>query len=219
MSILVLNAGSSTLKFILFDRPALSERAAGVISWKAGPEKASVSFRIGGSDVKPPPAEITDYYGAVRQMLELLRPVPEMQQVQACGHRVVHGGVRFRQSVRIDAQVKQAIRELGELAPLHNPPALAGIEATEAALPGLPQVAVFDTAFFADQPRESYLYAVPYAWYTDWGIRRFGFHGISHQYCTGRAHEMIPGRPELRLIICHLGNGCSASALHGRRAL
>jgi acetate kinase len=121
--------------------------------------------------------------------------------------------------VRIDASVKDAIRDLCDLAPLHNPPALAGIEAAEKALPTLPQVAVFDTSFFAEQPPDSYLYAVPYAWYTDWGVRRFGFHGISHHYCTERTHELLPGRDELRLVICHLGNGCSASAVRGRQAL
>ncbi len=219
MSILVLNAGSSTLKFTLFEGQALDERAGGMISWQAGPARASVSFRVAGKEIATPPAAIADYHAAVTHMLDLLRPVPEMREVRACGHRVVHGGVRFRQSVRIDAAVKDAIRELCELAPLHNPPALAGIEAAEKALPGLPQVAVFDTSFFAEQPPESFLYAVPYAWYTDWGIRRFGFHGISHHYCTLRAHELLPGRPEMRLIICHLGNGCSASAVHGKQAL
>lgn len=219
MSILVLNAGSSTLKFSLFDGPALDERAGGVISWRADPAAANVSFRVAGKDVPTTPAAIADYHAAVAHLLELLRPVPEMRSVQACGHRVVHGGVRFRKSVRIDAAVKDALRELSDLAPLHNPPALAGIEAAEKALPGLPQIAAFDTAFFAAQPAESFLYAVPYDWYTNWGIRRFGFHGISHQYCTGRAHELLPGRPELKLIICHLGNGCSASAVRGRQAL
>jgi acetate kinase len=218
MGILVLNAGSSTLKFTLFEQAAFAERATGVISWQAGSQKASASFRVGGAEVPTPPADIADCQAAVAHMLALLRPLPEMQRVAACGHRVVHGGARFRQSVRIDAEVKTAIRELGELAPLHNPPALAGIEAAEAALPGLPQVAAFDTAFFAEQPPESYVYAVPYAWYTDWGIRRFGFHGISHHYCTLRAHELLPGRDDMRLVICHLGNGCSASAVRGRQA-
>jgi acetate kinase len=134
----------------------------------------------------------------------------------AVGHRVVHGGAVFHDSVRIDAKVKQTLAELSALAPLHNPPALAAIEAAERALPHVPQVAVFDTAFFAKLPPSAFVYPLPYEWYTDWGVRRFGFHGISHAYCASRAAEML-GRDlaSLRLIICHLGNGCSASAVRG----
>jgi acetate kinase len=219
MSILVLNAGSSTLKFTLFEQPGLGECAGGVISLAAAGQQASVSFQVGGKDQAPPACAIADFHAAVTRMVDLLRPVPQMQQVRACGHRVVHGGVRFRQSVPIDAEVKNAIRQLAELAPLHNPPALAGIEAVETALPGLAQVAAFDTAFFAEQPEVSYHYAVPHAWYEDWGVRRFGFHGISHHFCTTRVHELVPDRPELRIVSCHLGNGCSASAVHGRQAI
>ena len=132
------------------------------------------------------------------------------------GHRVVHGGVEFRDSVLIDGRVKVGIASLNKLAPLHNPPVLKAIEAVETLLPGVPQVAVFDTAFFAQLPPKAYLYALPYEFYERWGIRRFGFHGLSHAYCAERAAELL-GRPmsELRVISCHLGGGCSAAAVRG----
>src|SRR5262249_12889237 len=127
-----------------------------------------------------------------------------------------HGGAEFRGSVRIDAGVKAALQRLIELAPLHNPPALKAIEAAEAALPGVPQVAVFDTAFHATLPPAAFVYPVPYEWYTDWGVRRYGFHGVSFAYCAGRAAEMLGRDPaKLRLVVCHLGNGCSATAIRG----
>jgi acetate kinase len=132
------------------------------------------------------------------------------------GHRVVHGGAEFRQSVLINGQVKAGIARLNKVAPLHNPPALKAIEAVEALLPGVPQVAVFDTSFFAQLPPKAYLFALPYDYYERLGIRRFGFHGLSHGYCAGRAAELL-GRPlsGLRLISCHLGGGCSAAAVRG----
>ena len=140
--------------------------------------------------------------------------------IAAVGHRVVHGGAVFHSSVRIDAGVKKSLAELSELAPLHNPPALAAMEAAEAALPGVPQVAVFDTAFFARLPPQAFVYPLPYEWYTDWGIRRFGFHGISHAYCATRTAEMLGRDPaSLRIITCHLGNGCSATAIRGGNAI
>jgi acetate kinase len=135
----------------------------------------------------------------------------------AVGHRVVHGG-EFTSSVRIAPAVRSRISALAELAPLHNPPGLEVLAAAEAELPDVPHVAVFDTAFHASLPPAARTYAVPELWIRDWGIRRYGFHGLSHAYCTGRAAELL-ARPveELRLVICHLGHGCSAAAvLHGR---
>jgi acetate kinase len=151
-------------------------------------------------------------------VLRLVATVRPLAEIRACGHRVVHGGERFHQSVRIDFAVRQAIGALSELAPLHNPSALAAIEATTKALPGVPQFATFDTAFFAGQPPEQFLYPLPLSWYADWGIRRFGFHGISHHYCAGRAAELLR-RDDLRLVICHLGNGCSASAVRAGQGI
>jgi len=132
---------------------------------------------------------------------------------------VVHGG-EFTSSVRIAPEIRSRITALADLAPLHNPPSLETLTAAESELPGVPQVAVFDTAFHATLPPEARTYPVPESWTRDWGIRRYGFHGLSHAYCTGRAAEML-GRPvaDLRLVICHLGHGCSASAVRGGRCV
>jgi acetate kinase len=190
MSLLILNAGSSNLKLRLFDDAARVERVSHQIEWPADRgrtvEQIRRTLQEGNSSAEP---------------------------VRGVGHRVVHGGERFHESVRIDAEVKAAIARLAELAPLHNPAALEGIEIAEVAWPGVPQVAVFDTALFARLLPRAFLYPVPYEWYTRWGMRRFGFHGISHSYCADRAAELLKrDRAGLRLITCHLGNGCSATA-------
>ncbi len=182
--ILVLNAGSSSLKFGLFDA-ALAALAAGTIE------------------------EAGDPHAALAEVLARLPAAPTV-----VGQRVVHGGTRYAASVVVEGAVRAEIAALAELAPLHNPPALAAIDAVGAALPGVPQVAVFDTAYFAGLPPRRHVYPVPYAWYTDWGVRRFGFHGISHAYCAARAAELL-GAGDLRVVTCHLGNGCSATASRG----
>jgi acetate kinase len=218
MSIVVFNAGSSTLKFVLFGEDPWRELASGVVDWHSAAAQASIALTNADGTSQQQFAFINGYADAVDHALALLEEVASLAEVRACGHRVVHGGERFRQTVRIDAAVRRGIAALAELAPLHNPPALAAIEAATKALPGVPHAAVFDTAFFADQPPERFLYPVPLAWYADWGIRRFGFHGISHHYCTQRAAELL-GRDDARLVICHLGNGCSASAVAGAQSL
>jgi acetate kinase len=136
--------------------------------------------------------------------------------IEAVGHRIVHGGAEFRESVLIHREVKAGIGRLSDLAPLHNPPALAAIEAVEAALPGVPQAAVFDTTFYAGLAPKAYVYPLPYEWYSQWGVRRFGFHGISHAYCAARAAEILRrDQKDLRMVSCHLGGGCSATAIQG----
>lgn len=218
MSILVINAGSSSLKFALFDSDAVEERASGWVDWKADPQNATLTMRRPGAEPIKEQAAVPDYALAVSAALRLLGRAGLLdgpRAVTACGHRVVHGGLRFRSGVRLTPEVKAALAELSAVAPLHNPPALMAIDAAEAALPGVPQVAAFDTAFFADLPPRAYVYPLPYEWYSDWGIRRFGFHGISHAYCAERAAELLPAKSELRLVICHLGNGCSATAVCG----
>src|SRR5262245_54838041 len=185
MNVLVLNAGSSTLKFSLIESDREAVLGEGTVETSDG------------------------HTAAVKQVLAGLKAKPD-----AVGHRVVHGGSRYTRSVRIDDAVKAAIAELAELAPLHNPANLEGIRAAEAALPGVPQVAVFDTAFHATIPAAAHVYPLLYAWYAEKGIRRYGFHGLSHAYCTRRALQMLNRPAEgTRLIICHLGNGCSASAV------
>ncbi len=223
MSILVINAGSSSLKFGLFDAEARDALATGLIDWTGDPKNAELAIRPrDGAEVRSR-VDVAHHRAAVAQAvtrlaaLDIAREGPS-PDITLVGHRVVHGGARFRQSVRIDASVKAGIAELAELAPLHNPSALEAIEAAEQALPTATHVAVFDTAFFADLPPRAFVYPLPYAWYTDWGVRRFGFHGISHAYCAGRAAELL-GRPSGRVVICHLGNGCSATAVRDGKAV
>jgi acetate kinase len=188
--ILVFNAGSSSLKLGLFDSAGEEQLAERQISWDADEE-------IG-------------YEAALRDLLAEI----DLKEIAAVGHRVVHGGTRFTQAVRVNADVRDEIEALASLAPLHNRAALDGIEAVSQLLPGIPQVAAFDTAFHATLPPHAFLYALPYAWYERWGIRRFGFHGLSHAYCAGRAAELF-GRPleEMKIVTCHLGSGCSLAAI------
>lgn len=209
MSLLVLNAGSSSLKFSLFEHNTLAEIASGLIDWKSG--RATLTLKTDAGTAEKP-AAASDYATAVTLALESTAP---RGRIRAVGHRVVHGGTRFREPVLIDTHVKEEIDRLSELAPLHNPPALEVIEAAQRAVADVPQVAVFDTAFFASLPPRAHVYPLPYSWYTDWGVRRFGFHGISHAYCASRAAELLQN-PDPRLVICHLGNGCSATAVRGR---
>ncbi len=225
MSILVINAGSSSLKFGLFDAEAQQTLATGLIDWRADPQHAELVIQPSEGASVHSRESVKDHRTAVVHAVDKLAKLPgthgeAAKAITVVGHRVVHGGARFQQPVRVDAHVKAEIAKLAELAPLHNPAALGAIEAAESALPNVPHMAAFDTSFFATLEPRAYIYPVPYAWFTDWGIRRFGFHGISHSYCTGRAAELV-GRPasELRTIICHLGNGCSVSAVRAGKAV
>jgi acetate kinase len=220
MAILVLNAGSSSLKFGLFDGEAREELAAGLIDWRAHRKRPALSLETKGETCETHCA-IRDYAAAVRHALDALAQsgLPT-HEITAVGHRIVQGGKHFRSSVLIDGTVKKTIRRLIELAPLHNPPALETIEAAQKTLPDVPHVAVFDTAFYHDMPPSHYIYPLPYEWYSRWGMRRFGFHGISYAYCAPKAAEIL-GRDlkDLRMVACHLGNGCSATAIEGGVAL
>jgi acetate kinase len=234
VSILVINAGSSSLKFGLFDSAAALTLASGLVDWRGRQDMATLSLQVKDQAESRRQLTVSDFNNAAEHVLRALKDAgltgDDRETIAAVGHRVVHGGARFRESVRIDDTVKQGIRELAELAPLHNPPALAAINASEAALPSVPHIAIFDTSFFATLPPSAFIYPLPYAWYTDWGVRRFGFHGISHAYCAQRAAEMlaqrrtdcqsIPQPPSgSRLIVCHLGNGCSATAIRDGAAV
>lgn len=196
--------------------------ATGLIDWTADPRRAELVVRPRqGAEVRIP-LEVTDHGAALNHAVTALTQSQAVvaNPIRAVGHRVVHGGAEFHESVRIDAAVKAAIERLTSLAPLHNPPALQAIAAAQATLPDVPHVAVFDTAYFATLPRSAYVYPLPYEWYERFGVRRFGFHGISHAYCAGRAAELLKRPPAgLRLITCHLGNGCSATATRGGRAI
>lgn len=188
--ILVLNAGSSSLKLGLFDATDEEQLAERQMSW----------------DVDAAPG----YQTALRHVVSDI----DLSRVTAVGHRVVHGGTRFTTGVVIDVAVRAEIAALTTLAPLHNGPALAVADEVARLFPGVPQVAVFDTAFHTTLPPHAYLYALPYEWHERWGVRRFGFHGLSHAYSAGRAAEIL-GRPleELKVVTCHLGSGCSLAAI------
>jgi acetate kinase len=211
--VLVLNSGSATVKFALID-PANGRRVLGGLADKVGtPDAVLHTQREDGDAVTE---HLTDggYQAVISRILGLLPESRSGPGLAGAGHRVVHGGARFTSSALVDDEVIAAIRSLSPLAPLHNPANLAGIETVRAARPDLPQVAVFDTAFHQTMPPCAYRYATPEEWYARYGVRRFGFHGTSHRFVSGRAAALL-GRPlgELRLVTAHLGNGCSLAAV------
>lgn len=219
MSWLVLNTGSSSLKFGLFDVNASEALVHGSINWQG--DEAELTVQVGNGPKTKHPCDASDPGGAAARAIQtILDSGCDPKAIAGVGHRIVHGGIKFQASVRIDAAVEADIQQLTELAPLHNPPALAGLTSAQQLLPDVPQVAVFDTAFFKDLPPEAMTLPVPRQWTDDWGIRRFGFHGISHQYCASRAAEILSKPADsLRLVVCHLGNGCSASAIRGGKPI
>jgi len=222
MNILLLNAGSSSLKCTLMESADGNVVARGMADW-AGSE---TRYQYAGPDGQEHSEKVSwaGHADAVRRVLHDLRhaepaALPERSALAAVGHRVVHGG-QFTSSVRITPEIRSRLNALTDLAPLHTPPSLATLAAAEAELPGVPHVAVFDTVFHATLPPEARTYPVPGTWTRDWGIRRFGFHGLSHAYCSCRAAELLGWPLEaLRLVICHLGHGCSASAVGGGRCV
>jgi len=218
LSILVINAGSSSLKFSLIEETSLDTLASGLIDWAADARQATVLLTFAGGGEARSRAVVPDYASAVALALGLIEKEGLLSKdgtgsVSAVGHRVVHGGALFSGSVFVDSSVKQAVSGLASLAPLHNGPALEALAAVEAALPGVAHVAVFDTAYYSKMPLEATVYPLPYEWYAEWGVRRFGFHGISHEWCSLRAAELLGNRQQdMRVISCHIGNGVSATA-------
>lgn len=222
MKILVLNCGSSSVKYQFLDMKDEQVLAIGKVE-RVGMDDAIFEYKAGEQHEIKEIATILDHTTAVRKVLGALTHrthgvISSPAEITAVGHRVVHGGESFSNSVIITDEVKRTLRQLFDLAPLHNPPNLTGILAAEAAIPGAPQVAVFDTAFHAAMPRTSFLYALPYAMYKRHKVRRYGFHGTSHRFVSERYAARV-GKPlsELKLITCHLGNGASCCALlHGK---
>jgi acetate kinase len=220
MKVLVLNAGSSTVKFSLLESEGEAVVIEGTADWSSRP--AHVTVRRPGAAPVESPLAAENHREAARHLLEKMARdgAALLADVSAVGHRVVHGGPDFTAGVRIDASVKRRIGELSELAPLHNPVALEVIEAAEAAWPHVPHVACFDTAFHATIPPEARTYPLPRSWSADWKLRRYGFHGLSHAYCSDRAAHLLGRSPSgLRLVICHLGNGCSVTAVKDGKSL
>jgi len=205
--VLVLNSGSSSVKFALFTADT-GERVWGGLAEKVGTAGAVLHVR------HPPDATEEEALTDGSRSAVIARILDRAPGLLGAGHRVVHGGDRFNASVLIDDEVIAAIRSFAPLAPLQNPADLEGIETIRAAQPGLPQVAVFDTAFHQTMPPAAYRYAVPEEWYTRHGVRRYGFHGTSHHFVAERAAALLGKRPdEVRLVTAHLGNGCSAAAI------
>ncbi|REK56870.1 MAG: acetate kinase [Thermobacillus sp.] len=224
MKILVINAGSSSIKYQLYNMKDESVLASGRVE-RIGTESAIVTHEPAGKPGVREVSEILDHVTAVRRVLDLLLHrehgvVASIAEIEAVGHRVVHGGETFKASVLVDDEVKRRIRDLFDLAPLHNPAAMMGINAVEQNMPNMPQAVVFDTAFHQTMPRHAYLYPIPMALYRRHKIRRYGFHGTSHFYVSERAAEMI-GKPisELKMITCHIGNGASCAAILGGKSV
>ena len=224
MNILVINAGSSSLKYQLLDP------ASGVLLAKGLCERIGIDGKFTYKAEGKKPLDAADipmptHSEAIQAVLDALADkdngvISSMSEIGAVGHRVVHGGEAFNKSVLIDEAVLKAIEDCIPLAPLHNPANLTGIRACQKVMPGVPMVAVFDTAFHQTMPPKAYMYALPYAWYEEDKVRRYGFHGTSHKYVAGRAAAML-GRPieDLKLISCHLGNGSSITAVDGGRSV
>jgi len=217
MKILVLNCGSSSVKYQFLDMQDERVLAKGKVE-RIGMDDAIFEYKgSAGQEIKEV-TPILDHTVAVRKVLAALTDkehgvISSPDEITAVGHRVVHGGEAFSGSVIIDHEVKRTLRALFDLAPLHNPPNLTGILAVEAALPGVPQCGTFDTAFHATMPEVAYLYGLPYAMYKRHKVRRYGFHGTSHRYVSERAMQLMGPRPNLKLITCHLGNGSSLAAV------
>jgi acetate kinase len=216
--VLVLNSGSSSVKFAVLD-PASGERALSGLAEEVGTAGAALRIRRDGNAAITERLPGGDHRAVISRILDHLDDAGMPHPVGA-GHRVVHGGDRFTASVLVDDEVIAAIRRFSRLAPLHDPDNLLGIEAIRAVWPDLPQVAVFDTAFHQTMPPRAFRYAVPEEWYTRYGVRRYGFHGTSHRFVAQRAAALL-GRPltELRLVTAHLGNGCSAAAVREGRSV
>jgi len=219
--IFAINAGSSSLKFQLLEMPEEVNITKGVVE-RIGLKDSVFTIEACGKKVKVV-QEIANHQEAVKILLNKLISlgiISSFDEIDGIGHRVVHGGETFSESVLITPEVLREIEEVSELAPLHNPVNLIGIKAFLHLLPNIPSVAVFDTAFHQTMPESAFLYSLPYDYYQQYGIRKYGFHGTSHQYVSQRCAELLK-RPieKLRLVSCHLGNGASITAINGGQSI
>lgn len=217
MKVLVINCGSSSLKYQLFDMTNEEVLAKGLVE-RIGIEGSRLEQEVGDKEFEVK-TEIADHNKAVELVFSALTDkehgvIKSLNEVDAVGHRVVHGGEKFTKSTLIDDEVIKAIEKYSPFSPLHNPANLQGIRAAQALLPDAPQVAVFDTAFHQSMPEKNFIYALPYSYYEEYGIRRYGFHGTSHNFISLRAAELMGKKPEeINIISCHLGNGSSITAI------
>ena len=224
MKILVINAGSSSLKYQLIDMDSRAVLAKGLCE-RIGIDGSRLNHTPAGGEKVVIESPMPSHADAIKLVIDALVDekhgvINSMSEIGAVGHRVVHGGEKFSGSVVIDEAVKEGMRECIPLAPLHNPANLIGIEACEKVMPNVPQVGVFDTAFHQTMPEEAFLYGIPYEYYEKYKIRRYGFHGTSHNYVSGKAAEML-GKPieQLKIITCHLGNGSSVAAVKNGKVI
>ncbi|MDT8716457.1 acetate kinase [Clostridium sp. 19966] len=220
MKVLVVNCGSSSLKYQLFNMDNESVLAKGLVE-RIGIEGSILTQKVSGRENFVIQKPLKDHKEAIETVIQALVDVEhgvikDTNEIGAVGHRVVHGGEKYAKSVLIDEAVMKALEECIKIAPLHNPPNLIGIEACKAIMPGVPMVAVFDTAFHANMPEEAYLYALPYELYEQKKIRRYGFHGTSHKYVSKLAADLLKKDvKDTKIITCHLGNGASVAAVKG----
>jgi len=224
MKILVINAGSSSLKYQLIDMDTENVMAKGLCE-RIGIDGSKLTHTPAGCDKVVIEKNMPNHAVAIKLVLEALTDkshgvISDMSEISAVGHRLVHGGEFFSGSVLVTDEVKKVMEECNPLAPLHNPANLTGVAACEEAMPGVPNVGVFDTAFHQTMPAKSYMYAIPYEYYEKHKIRKYGFHGTSHNYVSHRVAQIV-GKPieELKIITCHLGNGSSIAAVDGGKVL
>lgn len=220
MKVLVLNSGSSSIKYQLFNMENEHVLMKGVVE-RIGIEDAFLEYENEDGEEFKVESEIPDHSKGIKLVIDSLLDeengvLDSMDEIAAVGHRVVHGGEKFAHSTLISDEVVEKMEEVSELAPLHNPPNLAGIKVCKEMMPETPQVGVFDTAFHQSMPEEAYMYAIPYEYYEKYGVRRYGFHGTSHKFVAKKAAELMDKDPkDVKVITCHLGNGASVAAVDG----
>ncbi|MCX5782058.1 MAG: acetate kinase [Elusimicrobia bacterium] len=224
MKVLIVNCGSSSVKYTFYEMDTEKNLAKGIVECIGLPEAYFKQESITGDDIKEL-CQVKNHMEAIELIIEKLlsagpQVIKEISEITAIGHRVVHGGDKFSDSVLVNNEVMKGLRECFAIAPLHTPHHYAGIEACQKLLPGVPEVVVFDTAFHQTIPQYAYLYPLPYSLYEKYHIRRYGFHGTSHKYVAYRAAEILK-KPitELKLITCHLGNGCSITAIENGKSI
>lgn len=224
MKILVLNCGSSSIKYALYNMDNKSVMTSGGAE-RVGLDGAFVKVKLADGSKKQVMHDIPEHTEGVKFIFSLLTDpeigvIKDLKEIDAVGHRMVHGGEKFNKSVLLNDEVLKAFEECSDLAPLHNPANLKGVKAVSELMPGLPQVGVFDTAFHQTMPAHSYLYAIPYELYKEYGVRRYGFHGTSHRYVSQRVCEFLGVNPaDKKIITCHIGNGGSVSAVEGGKCV
>ena len=213
MKILSVNAGSSSLKFTLFEMPEEKELISGVFE-RIGIENSFYTIKLNGEKIKKE-AVLANHTDAVKILTQELLDnniVEDLSEIKAIGHRMVHGGEKYASSVLLTDEVIKTVEELSDLAPLHNPANLVGVRAFMKVIPDAVSVGVFDTAFHQTMEEDKYLYPVPYEWYEDYGVRKYGFHGTSHKYVSQKMAEIL-GKSDAKIITCHIGNGGSLAAV------